>query len=261
MIYPCSDPSAWGPSLDAAVHAVQRGEVVVLPTDTVYGVAADAFAPDGVTAVLAAKGRGRQMPPPVLIPDIRTVDGLAREVPPYARALMERFWPGPLTVIVLAQPSLAWDLGDTHGTVALRVPDHPAARALLSRTGPLAVTSANRTGHPAATTAADAQEQLGAAVAVYLDGGPSPLGEASTIVDATNPAGLRIVRDGGVSLADIVEVVGEDALLKPDSAEADADTHADSGADSTPASDGSDAPYGPDGPDAPAADRGEEPRP
>lgn len=232
MIYPCTDPTTWGPSLDAAVHAVQRGEVVVLPTDTVYGVGADAFTPDAVAAVLAAKGRGRQMPPPVLIPDIRTVDGLAREVSQPARALMERFWPGPLTVIVLAQPSLAWDLGDTHGTVALRVPDHAAARALLSRTGPLAVTSANKTGESAATTAADAEAQLGTAVAVYLDGGSSPLGQASTIVDATDPAGLRIVRDGGVSLADILDTVGEDALLpqpdatagttEPKSADADA---------------------------------------
>lgn len=214
MIYPCSDPATWGPSLDAAVHAVQRGEVVVLPTDTVYGVGADAFSPGAVAAVLAAKGRSRQMPPPVLIPDISTVDGLAREVPDAARALMERFWPGPLTVIVLSQPSLAWDLGDTHGTVALRVPDHGAARALLSRTGPLAVTSANRTGEPAAITAADAEAQLGTAVAVYLDGGTSPLGQASTIVDATDLAGLRIVREGGVSRADVVGVVGEDALWR-----------------------------------------------
>lgn len=222
MIYACSDPTTWGPSLDAAVHAVQRGGVIVLPTDTVYGVGADAFLPDAVAAVLAAKGRGRQMPPPVLIPDIRTVDGLAREVPEAARALMKEFWPGALTVIVLAQPSLAWDLGDTHGTVALRVPDHAATRALLSRTGPLAVTSANRTGEPAARNVADAEAQLGASVAVYLDAGPSPLGQASTIVDATDAAGLRIVREGGVSLESIVKIVGEDAFSRdaaPDSAD------------------------------------------
>jgi L-threonylcarbamoyladenylate synthase len=194
---------------------VQRGEIVVLPTDTVYGVGADAFAPDAVAAVLAAKGRGRHIPPPVLIHDIRTVSGLAREVPEAAHALMKEFWPGALTVIVLAQPSLAWDLGDTHGTVALRVPDHAAARALLARTGPLAVTSANKTGQPAATTAADAEAQLGASVPVYLDAGPSPLGTASTIVDATDPAGLRIVREGGVSREQIVAVVGEDALWSP----------------------------------------------
>ncbi|WP_084124042.1 L-threonylcarbamoyladenylate synthase [Demequina sp. NBRC 110054] len=215
MIYPCTDPQAWGPSLDAAVEAVEAGQVIVLPTDTVYGIGADAFQPDAVAAVLTAKGRGRQMPPPVLIPDVRTVDGLAMDVPEPARALMEEFWPGALTVIVMAQPSLAWDLGDTHGTVALRMPDHPAALALLKRTGPLAVTSANKTGQPAATTASDAESQLGESVAVYLDAGDSPLGQASTIVDATNDAGLRIVRAGGVSREAIADIIGEDALLRP----------------------------------------------
>ena len=218
MILPCFDSATWGPSLDAAVSAVERGAVVVLPTDTVYGVGADAFQPDAVAAVLAAKGRGRQMPPPVLIPSVRTVDGLARDVPAPARALMDAFWPGALTVIVWAQPSLAWDLGETHGTVALRVPAHPASLALLERTGPLAVTSANLTGQPAATTADGAQEQLGDSVAVYLDGGDAPLGVASTIVDATGDV-LRIVRDGGVTREEITEVVGADALAPADEPE------------------------------------------
>lgn len=213
VILPCFDPATWGPSLDAAVHAVSRGDVIVIPTDTVYGVGADAFQPPAVARVLAAKGRGRQMPPPVLIPSINTVAGLARDVPAPARALMERFWPGPLTVIVNAQPTLAWDLGETRGTVALRVPDHAAALALLSRTGPLAVTSANRTGQPAATTVEDAHEQLGDAVALYLDAGASPLGLASTIVDATGSL-LRIVREGGLSRAQLADVVG-DAGLQP----------------------------------------------
>ncbi|WP_062201256.1 L-threonylcarbamoyladenylate synthase [Demequina salsinemoris] len=237
MIYPCSDPQTWGPSLDAAVHAVERGQVVVLPTDTVYGVGADAFQPDAVAAVLAAKGRGRQMPPPVLIPDVRTVDGLAIDVPEPARALMDAFWPGALTVIVMAQPSLAWDLGDTHGTVALRMPDHDAALALLRRTGPLAVTSANLTGSPAATTVADAERQLGESVAVYLDAGDSPLGQASTIVDATNTAGLRIVRAGGVTREAIIDVVGEDALLRSpgaDPAAADQEPSADPSPEADP---------------------------
>ena len=211
MILPAFDPATWGPSLDAAVHAVSRGEVIVLPTDTVYGVGADAFSPDAVARLLAAKGRDRQTPPPVLIPSVRTVDGLARDVSVAARALMDSFWPGPLTVIVHAQPSLAWDLGETRGTVALRVPDHGAALALLARTGPLAVTSANLTGKAAATSAEDAREQLGSAVSVYLDAGDSPLGIASTIVDATGPA-LRVVRDGGVSWDKLVEVVGVEAF-------------------------------------------------
>jgi L-threonylcarbamoyladenylate synthase len=211
VILPAFDPATWGPSLDAAVHAVSRGEVIVLPTDTVYGVGADAFSPDAVARLLAAKGRDRQMPPPVLIPSVRTVDGLARDVSAAARALMDVFWPGPLTVIVHAQPSLAWDLGETRGTVALRVPDHGAALALLARTGPLAVTSANLTGKAAATSAEDAREQLGSAVSVYLDAGDSPLGIASTIVDATGPA-LRVVRPGGVSWDKLVEVVGVEAF-------------------------------------------------
>ena len=218
MLLTVTDPSEWGPSLDAAVAAVGAGRIVVLPTDTVYGVGCDAFDPKAVAAVLAAKGRGRQMPPPVLIPSVATVAGLARDLPPSAQALMDQLWPGPLTVICHAQPSLAWDLGDTHGTVALRVPDHAAALALLARTGPMAVTSANRTGQPAATTAAAARDQLGDSVHVYLDGGDSPLGEPSTIVDATGPL-LRIVRAGGVSRERIAEIAGPDALAPAEEAD------------------------------------------
>ncbi|WP_098459091.1 L-threonylcarbamoyladenylate synthase [Flavimobilis soli] len=200
------DPQSWGPSLDEAVAALQRGAVVVLPTDTVYGIGADAFDADAVAALLAAKGRGRQMPPPVLVPDVRTLDGLATDVTDDVRALVERFWPGGLTVILTAQPMLAWDLGETHGTVALRMPDHPAALALLRRTGPLAVSSANRTGQPAAMTAQEAHDQLGDSVQVYLDGGAAPGGVASTIVDATGPR-MRVVRAGAIGVADLREIV------------------------------------------------------
>lgn len=204
-IQPASDPSTWGPAIDEAVAAVSRGALVVLPTDTVYGIGADAFTPRAVQALLDAKGRGRQMPPPVLMPDVRTLDGLATDVPAEARALAEAFWPGGLTLIVRAQPSLAWDLGETHGTVALRVPDHPSALALLRRTGPMAVSSANRTGSPAAVTAQDAFDQLGDAVAVYLDAGDAPGQVASTIVDATGPT-LRLVRAGALTLEQLAEV-------------------------------------------------------
>lgn len=204
-ILPASDPSTWGPAIDEAVAAVSRGALVVLPTDTVYGIGADAFTPRAVQALLDAKGRGRQMPPPVLMPDVRTLDGLATDVPAEARALAEAFWPGGLTLIVRAQPSLAWDLGETHGTVALRVPDHPSALALLRRTGPMAVSSANRTGSPAAVTAQDALDQLGDAVAVYLDAGDAPGQVASTIVDATGPT-LRLVRAGALTLEQLAEV-------------------------------------------------------
>ncbi len=202
----CTDPTTWGPALDEAVNVVARGGLLVLPTDTVYGIGADAFSPAAVAALLAAKGRGRQMPPPVLVPAVATVAGLCDDVPDAAHALMTAFWPGALTVICRAQPSLAWDLGDTGGTVAVRMPDHPAALALLRRTGPLAVSSANRTGRPAAMTAAEAEEQLGEAVALYLDGGAAPGGVASTIVDATATP-MRVVRAGAIDLAALRAVV------------------------------------------------------
>ena len=208
----CHDPATWGPALDEAVHALGRGELVVLPTDTVYGLAADAFAPEAVAALLAAKGRGRQMPPPVLVGDVLTLDGLCTDVPDGVRALVQAFWPGGLTVICRAQPSLAWDLGETRGTVAVRMPDHPAALALLRRTGPLAVSSANLTGRPAALTAVEAREQLGDAVRVYLDGGAAPGGVASTIVDATSGE-LRVVRAGAIDRAALAAV----APLAPES--------------------------------------------
>ncbi|MEV0892761.1 L-threonylcarbamoyladenylate synthase [Promicromonospora sp. MEB111] len=200
-----TDPQSWGPAIDEAVNAISRGGLVVLPTDTVYGIAADAFDEVAVAALLAAKGRGRQMPPPVLVGDVATLDGLATDVPDEARKLVEAFWPGGFTVILHAQPSLQWDLGDTGGTVALRMPDHPAALALLKRTGPLAVSSANKSGSPAAQDVADAVSQLGASVAVYLDGGEAPGGVASTIVDATGPV-LRVVREGAVSLAELRKI-------------------------------------------------------
>lgn len=204
-LWDVTDASTRGPALDEAVNAVSRGALVVLPTDTVYGIGADAFAPPAVAALLAAKGRGRQMPPPVLIADVRTLDGLATDVPAAVRELVDRFWPGGLTVILRAQPSLAWDLGETAGTVALRMPDHEAALALLRRTGPLAVSSANRTGAPAALTAQDARDQLGASVSVYLDAGAVTGGVASTIVDATGDE-LRIVRLGAIGIEQLREV-------------------------------------------------------
>lgn len=200
VICDCTDPQQRGPALDEAVHTLARGGLVVVPTDTVYGIAADAFNPAAVAALLSAKGRGRQMPPPVLVADQRTIDGLCLDVPDAVRALTERFWPGGLTVICRSQPSLAWDLGETRGTVAVRMPDHPVALALLRRTGPLAVSSANRTGLPAATTAAEAADQLD--VPIVLDAGPAPGGIASTIVDATAPT-VRLVRAGAVGLDEL----------------------------------------------------------
>jgi tRNA threonylcarbamoyl adenosine modification protein (Sua5/YciO/YrdC/YwlC family) len=183
----------------AASLAIQRGTLVLMPTDTVYGIAADAFDHEAVADLLEAKGRGREMPPPVLVSAATTLDALAVRVPGYARALVEEFWPGPLTLVCHAQASLQWDLGDTRGTVAVRMPDHPVALEILERTGPLAVSSANTTGEPAATDADQAEQMLGEDCAVLVDAGPSPTGEASTIVDVTGPQG-RVLRAGALGL-------------------------------------------------------------
>ncbi|MDQ6527430.1 L-threonylcarbamoyladenylate synthase [Nocardioides sp. LHD-245] len=189
-------------ALDAASRAVRLGRLVVLPTDTVYGVGADAFDPEAVTRLLAAKGRGREMPPPVLVGTKGTLEALATRVPAYVAPLVERFWPGALTVVCHQQPSLQWDLGETRGTVAVRMPDHAVARALLDRTGPLAVSSANLSGRPAALDAEAATEMLGEAVAVVVDAGASPGGVPSTIVDATTDR-PRLLRLGAIPVADL----------------------------------------------------------
>ena len=209
--YPTGSGEEREAAVEAASLAVQRGELVVIPTDTVYGIGADAFDPAAVRALLAAKGRGREMPPPVLVSAATTLDALAVRVPPYARALVEAFWPGPLTLVCHQQSSLRWDLGDTRGTVAVRMPDHEVAREILERTGPLAVSSANKTGMPAATDADQAEEMLGDDVAVIVDAGESPGGEASTIVDVTGSQG-RVLRRGALSLDDlnaVLEPLGE----------------------------------------------------
>ena len=200
------DESEREEGIAAAAVAVQQGKLVVFPTDTVYGLGADAFDPASVRRLLAAKGRGRDMPPPVLVSAPTTLDALAVGVPSYARALIDAFWPGPLTVVCRQQPSLQWDLGDTRGTVAVRMPDHEVALELLARSGPMAVSSANLTGKDAATDADQADEMLGAAVEVLLDGGPTPGSVPSTIVDATGENG-RVLRLGAISLERLNEVV------------------------------------------------------
>jgi L-threonylcarbamoyladenylate synthase len=193
-------------AIEAAALAVQRGGLVVLPTDTVYGLGADAFDHAAVQALLDAKGRGREMPPPVLVSSATTLDALASGVQPYVAALTEAFWPGPLTLVCDQQPSLTWDLGETRGTVAVRMPDHPVALALLERTGPMAVSSANLSGLPAATEAAEADGMLGESVEVVLDAGPSPKGEASTILDV-RMSQPRLLRAGALDVAALNDVL------------------------------------------------------
>jgi len=207
-LFDCSDPGQRSAGIDAATSAIARGELALVPTDTVYGVAADAFTPAAVARLLAAKNRGRSMPVPVLIGEASTLAGLVVTVPSVAHALAEAFWPGGLTLVVEHAPSLAWDLGDAEGTVAVRLPDDEVVRELLRRTGPLAVSSANRSGRPAATTADEAQQQLGERASVLLDGGPRTGSAASTIVDCT-VAVPRVLRIGAISLEQLREVVPE----------------------------------------------------
>ena len=222
-IYDCSLDTDLLTGMRLAKVSLGRNELVVLPTDTVYGIGCDAFSAKGVAALLVAKGRGPQSPPPVLIPNLATLNALAEDIPDVATRLAETFWPGALTLILRAQSSLSWDLGETKGTVALRMPDHKIALALLEEVGPMAVSSANLTGEPAATTCQQAEGYLGDRVQVYLDGGNSPKGEASTILDLTEVTDkyvdgklettgkIRLVRAGALS-ADKIRTIAGDLL-------------------------------------------------
>ncbi|WP_271394411.1 L-threonylcarbamoyladenylate synthase [Neomicrococcus lactis] len=231
QFFDCEDPEQRTAGFEAARAAILAKQCVVMPTDTVYGIAADAFSPQAVATLLAAKGRGRNMPPPVLIPQVSTMQGLARDIPEAVEKVVGELWPGPLTVILHAQPSLTWDLGETKGTVALRVPDDALALELLAVTGPLAVSSANRSGQPAGTTAAEARDMLVESVEVYLEDGKRPLttdpfaGEAlpSTIVDYTSEV-PTVVRLGAVSLELLQEL---DPAIRMPEAEAEEEAEAD----------------------------------
>jgi L-threonylcarbamoyladenylate synthase len=203
--FDCADETQRTGGIAAAVTAVLNGELVVLPTDTVYGLGADAFSPAAVTRLLAAKGRGRDMPPPVLVGTVRAATALVEDLGPDGQRLIDEFWPGGLTIVCRATRSLSWDLGDTKGTVAVRMPEDPVALELLRETGPMAVSSANLTGQPAATTAVLARDQLGDAVSVYLDNGAVAGGVASTIVDLTGPQ-PRLLRRGAISVGRLREV-------------------------------------------------------
>jgi tRNA threonylcarbamoyl adenosine modification protein (Sua5/YciO/YrdC/YwlC family) len=217
-----SDPAQRAAGLEAAAEAIRKGELIVLPTDTVYGVGADAFTPWAVSRLLAAKGRGRDMPPPVLVGTVRAATALVDDFGPFGQDLIDEFWPGGLTLVTRATPTLAWDLGETRGTVAVRMPLHAAALDLLKKTGPMAVSSANTTGRPAATTADEAMEQLGDSVAVYLDGGPCGGGVASTIIDLTGSV-PRLLRAGAISmdrLREVAALVTGEEVTAPASASA-----------------------------------------
>ncbi|MDP4504758.1 L-threonylcarbamoyladenylate synthase [Nonomuraea sp. NBC_00507] len=205
--FDCSDPEQRAEGLQEAAAAVRRGELVVLPTDTVYGIGADAFTPSAVTALLDAKGRGRDMPPPVLVGTVRAATALIDDMGAYGQDLIDAFWPGPLTLVCKANRALSWDLGDTKGTVAVRMPLDSVALELLKETGPMAVSSANRSGAPAATTAEEAEEQLGESIAVYLDGGKTTDNTPSTILDLTT-AVPRMLRRGAIPVEKLRGIIG-----------------------------------------------------
>jgi tRNA threonylcarbamoyl adenosine modification protein (Sua5/YciO/YrdC/YwlC family) len=263
--YDCTDAAQRATGIVEAATSLRKGDLVVMPTDTVYGLAADAFSPPAVAGLLAAKGRGRQMPPPVLVGSVRAATALVEGLNESGKDLIDEFWPGGLTLVLRANRNLLWDLGDTKGTVAVRMPLHEIALELLKETGPLAVSSANRSGAPPATTAAGAEEQLGNAVAVYLDGGPCARDVPSTIVDLTGPV-PRLLRAGAISVERLRQVVTlavdddgmQDAVSAPP-AVGDAPSAED---DARPAEDGAPpaedaAPAGNDG--APAGDHGAPP--
>lgn len=231
-IFDCRDEAQLLAGMRNARQAIGRGELIVMPTDTVYGVAADAFSPAAVQRLLDAKGRGRDQPPPVLIGSKDTLAALAESVPEPVQRLVDAFWPGGLTIVLPAQPSLVWDLGETLGTVAVRMPEGHVALELLAETGPLAVSSANLTGRDAAISALDAEKMLGDSVAVYLADGMSKNGIASTIVDATSLVRrgddelgvVRILRHGVVTQEQLHEVLGD--LLEPAEAQEPHEDHA-----------------------------------
>ena len=208
-VFDCADPEQRSRAITSAAAAVKNGGLVVLPTDTVYGIGADAFDSSAVAALLSAKGRGRDMPVGVLVGSWHTIDGLALMVPQSTRDLIRAFWPGALSLVVRQAPSLQWDLGDARGTVMLRMPLHPVAIELLREVGPMAVSSANVSGRPPAVDAGEARNQLGDLVDVYLDAGPAAQQAASTILDLTGPE-PRILRSGPVSAEGIAAVLGLD---------------------------------------------------
>jgi L-threonylcarbamoyladenylate synthase len=215
MLYDCRTTADRDRGIAAAVEAVKSGELVVMPTDTVYGIGADAFTPHAITALHHARSVTNQIPPPVLVGSRHTLDGLVYSLPKAARELADAFWPGALTLYVEHSPSLQWDLGDTGGRVAIRMPLHPVALEVLREVGPMAVTTANKVGQPAPATAEEARDQLEYAVRVYLEAGPAHDPAPSTIVDVTGDV-PRVLRTGAIPFEKLRDVVPD--LLGPEDA-------------------------------------------
>jgi L-threonylcarbamoyladenylate synthase len=202
------DEEQWDTLLEVGTKVLESGQLAVLPTDTVYGVACNPFDPTAVDRLFAAKARGRDLPLPVLVHNWRQAIGLVEEVDERARALIAAYWPGPLTLIFREAPGIGWDLGDSRGTVGVRMPKHTFTQALIRRAGPLAVTSANRSGQPPGATVPEIMAQLDEGVGVYFDGGPAGEAPASTIVDLTGQR-ARVLRQGSIPPAEIERVIDE----------------------------------------------------
>jgi tRNA threonylcarbamoyl adenosine modification protein (Sua5/YciO/YrdC/YwlC family) len=226
--YDCADAQQREAGISEAVTAARAGGLVVLPTDTVYGLGADAFSPEAVARLLAARQQERRIPPSVLVGSVRAATALAESLGAFGQDLIDEFWPGPLTLVLRASSTLKWDLGDANGTVAIRMPLHPVALDLLRRTGPMAVSSASKTGAPTGPTIADARAQLGDAVDVYLDSGPCVENAPSTIVDLTSSM-PRVLRAGAITVdqlrkvTPVIELAGAPSspAAPPDTAPAD----------------------------------------
>jgi tRNA threonylcarbamoyl adenosine modification protein (Sua5/YciO/YrdC/YwlC family) len=208
MLYDCTRLEERERGVTAAVEAVGRGDLVVMPTDTVFGIGGDAFKSWAVTALQSARGRDRRSPVSVLVGSRHTLDGLVYGLPAAARDLVEAFWPGALTIIVEHASSLQWDLGETGGKVAVRMPLHPLALEVLRETGPMAVSAANKEGEPPTTTAAQARDAFGYSVSVYLEAAVSPEPMTSTIVDVSGTRPV-LVRAGAISYEQLLEVAPE----------------------------------------------------
>jgi tRNA threonylcarbamoyl adenosine modification protein (Sua5/YciO/YrdC/YwlC family) len=213
MLYDCTLLAERERGVASAIETVKRGDLVVLPTDTLYGLGADAFKPWAVTNLLSAKGSEGTAFPPVLVGSRRTIDELTGNLPRVVEDLIEAFWPGALTLVVTHSASPGWDVAKTGGTIAVRMPLHPVALAVLRETGPMAVSGANRLGQPAPRTAKEAQDQLRYAISVYLEAGPSPDSPPSTVVDVTGDI-PRIVRPGAISGEQLRTVVADLADLE-----------------------------------------------
>lgn len=194
-------PTSTAEAIAQAIEALQRGELVAFPTDTVYGVGALAFNGQAVESIYAAKDRPAEKAIPILIGDREDLEKVAGTIPDAARQLAARFWPGPLTILVPKRLDLPEAVSAT-ATVGVRVPDHEVARALLRRAGPLAVTSANISGSRSPVTAEEVYEQLGGRISLIIDGGKTPGGIPSTLVDCT-ASELKVLREGPLSLAEL----------------------------------------------------------